>query len=170
MFPARPRSFFRHLKIESELPKKRGRGSRNNLQRRGEKRDRRGVSAGQIIQANGRLKRLGNFGLRTIDASGTFGIRIDGKNPLGKNTLVSATIQNAHLRWRLTDRIDANSARQFKWTGGGYGQVVGGLIECSIGDLLGDKTLGASFDIQIFFEEDFDRSRSIQGAIKGHSQ
>ena len=52
------------------------------------------------------------------------------------------------LDWRWVDRIDANSWLEYNWE---KNDKYTGVIEGLFGDLIGDKLLGASFDINVIF-------------------
>ena len=65
-------------------------------------------------------------------------------------------IRDAALQWRWVDRIDANSWFPNTWTSGGYNwkenDTGAGIFEGFV-DLVGDKLLGASFDIHVNYKD-----------------
>ena len=102
----------------------------------------------------------------TLDASGTYEIRLTGGFAAGQSSYPTAEVRNVDLRWRLTDRIDANSIREFDWRGGGPDQILAGCLEVTLGDIVGDKVLGAGFDFQAFFDEVRPEKREVRGPAR----
>jgi Protein of unknown function (DUF1557). len=87
---------------------------------------------------------LGSMG--DFEVNGTYEIKLvqDKEDP----KLFHPEIRKSQMRWRWVDRIDANSGLQYDWKRNSMAQ---GIIETTLGDLIGDKLLGASFDIHVNF-------------------
>ena len=55
-------------------------------------------------------------------------------------------IRSTNLTWRWVDRIDANDFREYNWKENSWVQ---GSLETTLGDMVGDKALGGSYDVHI---------------------
>jgi len=89
----------------------------------------------------------------TLDVSGSYEIRLGNKIGAGVNAFQTAEVRNVDLIWRLTDDVDANDMWNYKWLGGGFGQWCNGLAETALGDIVGDKLLGASYSLEVYFRQ-----------------
>ena len=59
---------------------------------------------------------------------------------------INIDITDVNLTWRWVDRIDANDFREYNWKENGKIQ---GAIETTLGDGVGDKLLGGSYDVHV---------------------
>jgi RHS repeat-associated protein len=109
---------------------------------------------------------LGDFWISTphsLDTYGSYEIRMEGKVTTGVGTVQNATVRGIGLVWRLTDRVDANSVFEFKWRGGGWKQVAAGCLEVTVGDIVGDKLMGGSYDLEVYFAQREEDERQASG-------
>lgn len=90
---------------------------------------------GPINNASSWLGSMGDFQVK-----GTYTIHF---SP-GDNG-INADVTNTNLQWRWVDRIDAHSYMEYDWKKNSWGQ---GVLEGAV-DLLGDKVVGASFDVYV---------------------
>ncbi len=72
-----------------------------------------------------------------------------------KPNFKSFDIRNTNTKWRWVDRIDANSFQEYDWKNN---SAIQGVLEGAAGDLVGDKLLGASFNIRVYFTDTDDRN------------